>query len=442
MHSEYILAALAASSQRHSMRPRYLPRTLEPFIESASRQFPVLLVTGPRQVGKTTLLKAVAARAGPKAPRRYVTLDDPLLLALAREEPALFLQRFAPPVLIDEIQHAPQLLPVIKQHVDANPGNGQVWLTGSQPLALMQGVSESLAGRVAVVQLQGLSLGEAMGLPPAPAPFVPTPGARPPHTSRVGRQAGAPPARQSTLSWLYTHIWQGSFPAFAQRPTPAHDLYHASYVQTYVQRDVRQLAQVGDLTAFTRFLRSAAARTAQLLNVADMARDVGVSPHTAQHWLSVLQASGLVHLLEPFHTNLSKRLVKAPKLYFLDTGLAAWLTGWSSPATLESGAMSGAFFETWVVSEVLKSWWHRGRPAPVHFYRDRDMREIDLLIVQDGHAHPIEIKKTAQPGREAVRHFEALDRLGLKPGHGAVICLCPEAMPLAPHVDALPAWTI
>lgn len=421
------------------MRPRYLPRTLEPFIESASRQFPVLLVTGPRQVGKTTLLKAVAAHENPRAPRRYVTLDDPLLLALAREEPALFLQRFAPPVLIDEIQYAPQLLSVIKQHVDANPGHGQVWLTGSQPLALMQGVSESLAGRIAVVQLQGLSLAESLGLPPARAPFVPTPGTHPARTAPIGP---TPPARQSPLSWLYTRIWQGSFPAFAQRPAPEHDLYYASYVQTYVQRDVRQLAQVGDLTAFTRFLRSAAARTAQLLNVADMARDVGVSPHTVQHWLSVLQASGLVHLLEPFHTNLSKRLVKAPKLYFLDTGLAAWLTGWSSPSTLERGAMSGAFFESWVVSEVLKSWWHRGRPAPLHFYRDRDMREIDLLIVQDGQAHPIEIKKTAQPTREAVRHFAALDKLGLQAGHGAVICLCPEAVPLTPHVDALPAWAI
>ncbi len=418
------------------MQPRYLPRTLEPFIESASRQFPVLLVTGPRQVGKTTLLKAVAARSGPKAPRRYVTLDDPLLLTLAREEPALFLQRFAPPVLIDEIQYAPQLLPLIKQHVDAHPGKGQFWLTGSQPLALMHGVSESLAGRIAVVQLQGLSLAESLGLQPARAPFVPTPGAHP------GHAAPAPPPRQSALSWLYTRIWQGSFPAFAQRPAPDHDLYYASYVQTYVQRDVRQLAQVGDLTAFTRFLRSAAARTAQLLNVADMARDVGVSPHTAQHWLSVLQASGLVYLLEPFHTNLSKRLVKAPKLHFLDTGLAAWLTGWSSPATLESGAMSGALFESWVVSELLKSWWHRGCPAPFHFYRDRDMREIDLLIVQDGHAHPVEIKKTAQPTREAVRHFSALGNLGLKPGHGAVICLCREALPLTPTVDAVPAWAI
>ncbi len=417
------------------MSPVYLTRSLAGFITRASRQFPVLMLTGPRQVGKTTLLKFLCEAEGDSPARRYVTLDNPLLLALAREEPALFLQRFSPPVLIDEIQYAPGLLPLIKETVDADGRKGLYWLTGSQPFHLMQNIGESLAGRVAVMQLQGLSMGESLGQGAALAPFLP------------GNPAGiavvpdvAPHA--APLNLVFAHIWRGSFPALYGTDAPDRDLFYASYLQTYLQRDVRDLAQVGDLTAFTRFLRSTAARTAQLLNIADMARDVGVAPNTAKHWLSILQASGLVWLLEPYHTNLSKRLVKTPKLYFLDTGLAAYLTEWSSPATLEAGAMSGAIFETWVVGEMLKSWWHHGKQAPFYYYRNKDQKEIDVLIVRDGRVHPVEIKKTAQPGREAVRHFVVLENLGLEPGAGAVICLVPERLPITAQVEAIPAWQV
>jgi predicted AAA+ superfamily ATPase len=436
------------------MTNTYLPRSLARFVTSASRQFPVLMLTGPRQVGKTTLLKALCEPTGAGGtdgtdgtdgtnngrmpPRAYVTLDNPLLLALAREEPALFLQRFPPPVLIDEIQYAPGLLPLIKERVDADGGRGLYWLTGSQPFHLMQNVSESLAGRVAVMHLQGLSLGESQGRGAATVPFLP--GAAP--AGMVAPPVSEGTARRDALAWVFGHIWRGSFPALHGGEAPDRDLFYASYLQTYLQRDVRDLAQVGDLTAFTRFLRSAAARTAQLLNLADMARDVGVAPNTAKHWLSVLQASGLVWLMEPYHTNLSKRLVKTPKLYFLDTGLAAYLTEWSSPATLEAGALSGAIFETWVVGEMLKSWWHNGKEAPFYYYRDKDKKEIDVLIVRDGRVHPVEIKKTAQPGRDAVRHFPVLAHLGLEVGPGAVICLVPERLPLTPQVEAIPAWQV
>ena len=223
--------------------------------------------------------------------------------------------------------------------------------------------------------------------------------------ARAGRQDHAAQGTE--------RIWCGAFPALhVQGEARAdRDLYYASYLQTYLQRDVRDLAQVGDLMVFTRFLRSAAARTGQLLNLADMARDVGVAPNTAKHWLSILVASGLVWLLEPYHTNLSKRLVKTPKLYILDTGLVAYLTEWSSPATLEAGALSGAIFETWVVAEMLRSYWHNGKQAPLYFYRDKDQKEIDVLIVRDGRVHPIEIKKTLQPGRDSVRHFPVLENL-------------------------------
>jgi len=412
----------------------YLPRTLENFILRASRQFPVLMLTGPRQVGKTTLLKAVSERESPRR-RRYVSLDNPMLRALARDEPALFLQRFPPPLLIDEIQYAPNLLPYLKETVDRLGGKGLYWLTGSQPFHLMHNVSESLAGRVAVMQLQGLSLSETLGEGLGVQPFQPNyPAAVRPSLD------GA----TTTLAALYERIWRGSFPALyvpSEEPVD-HDLFYGSYLQTYLQRDVRDLAQVGDLMAFTRFLRSAAARTGQLLNLSEMARDAAVAPNTAKHWLSILVVSGLVWLIEPYHTNLSKRLVKTPKLYFLDTGLAAYLTGWTSPATLEAGALSGAIFETWVVAEVLRSYWHNGKQALLYFYRDKDQREIDLLIVQDGRIYPIEIKKTYQPGRDTVRHFQVLEQLQLEVGPGAVVCLVPERVPITAHVEAIPAWQV
>lgn len=416
------------------MAAAYLPRSLADPIATASRQFPVLMLTGPRQVGKTTLLKSLCeteARVTTHPARRYVTLDNPMLLTLAREEPALFLQRFPPPVLIDEIQYAPGLLPLIKESVDAGGGKGQYWLTGSQPFHLMRNVGESLAGRVAVMHLQGLSLGESLGHGARQQPFLP---------GNIPALLLSPPT--VPLAWVFQHIWRGSFPALHVEDAPDRDLFYASYLQTYLQRDVRDLAQVGDLMAFTRFLRSAAARTGQLLNLADMARDIGVAPNTAKHWLSILQASGLVWLLEPYHTNLSKRLVKTPKLYFLDTGLAAYLTEWSSPDTLEAGAMSGAIFETWVLGEMLKSWWHHGKEAPFYYYRDKDRKEIDLLIVRDGRVHPVEVKKTAQPKREAVRHFSVLEKLGLELGVGAVICLTAERLPITAQVEAIPAWQV
>jgi predicted AAA+ superfamily ATPase len=336
-------------------------------------------------------------------------------------------------LLIDEIQYAPGLFPLLKETVDTQSGKGLYWLTGSQPFHLMQNVTESLAGRVAVMHLQGLSVGEIFGKGRSVEPFLP---GRPP------KEIVTPTA--PALPWMYERIWRGAFPALHVPGTapPNRDLFYGSYLQTYLQRDVRDLAQVGDLTVFTRFLRSAAARTAQLLNLADMARDVGVAPNTAKHWLSILVTSGLIWLLEPYHNNLSKRLVKTPKLYFLDTGLAAYLTEWSTPATLEAGAMSGAMLETWVVAEMLKSYWHNGKQAPFYYYRDKDQKEIDVLIVRDGAIHPIEIKKTAQPGRDAVRHFSVLENLGLKVGHGAVVCLATDNLPLTPQVDAVPAWQI
>jgi uncharacterized protein len=402
-----------------------LTRTLARTVATASRLFPVVLLTGPRQVGKTTLLQSCA-----DVSRRFVTLDDLALRALARSDPALFIQRFAPPVTIDEIQYAPELLSAIKLAVDQDRQPGAFWLTGSQKFHLMQCVSESLAGRVAVLDLLGFSRAELLQRPDDIAAFLPTP-----DWIAAARARAEPPL---TLTALYQAIWVGGFPQFALSDGTSRDLFYRSYVQTYIERDVRDLAKVGDNLAFSRFLRAAAARTGQLVNYADLARDVDIDLKTAKAWLAILEASGLVMLLQPYSSNVTNRLVKTPKLYFLDTGLCAYLTQWNSPEALEAGAMAGAIFETYVIGEILKSYWHRGLSPAVYFYRDRDGREIDLLIDQDGQLFPVEIKKTAQPTRSAVRAFDALAGLPSKTGPGALFCLAPTDMPLRAGVSAIP----
>ena len=406
----------------------YLPRTLELFVKTAEKQFPVLLVTGARQVGKTTFLQHVS-----KESRTYVTLDDPLVLSLAREDPALFMQRFPPPVLIDEIQYAPKLLPHIKMYVDKEGKPGRFWLTGSQQFQLMKGISESLAGRVGVVNLLGLSRRELIGQCQGSMPFLPVADDIRNRISTGGKL---------TLKELYRLIWRGTFPAIALHREVDRDLFYSSYVQTYLQRDIRDLSKVGNEMAFLRFVRAAAARSGQMLNMAELARDADVAFNTAKSWLSILQASGMVYLLEPYHSNVTKRLVKTPKLYFLDTGLCAYLTEWSSPETLEAGAMSGPILETWIMAELLKGYWHNGRRAPFYYYRDKDNKEIDLLIVQDGTAYPLEFKKSLSPSKDDIRHFQVLNKLKIPVGPGGLICMTELSLPLTPAVQTIPVAAI
>lgn len=390
----------------------------------ASAQFPVLLLTGPRQVGKTTLLQHLCPKN-----RRYVTLDDPNLRTLAREDPALFIERFESPVLIDEIQYAPQLLPRIKMAVDAARKPGLFWLTGSQQFQMMKGISETLAGRVGILNLLGFSGRERFRLDLDVPPFTPTP------TCITQREATG---KRLTLRQLYQAIWLGSFPALVAGPARNRDLFFSSYVQTYLQRDVRDLAQVGNEASFLRFVKACAARTGQLLNYSDLARDADVSVNTAKSWLSILQASFQVVLLQPFHANVTKRLAKRPKLYFLDTGLCAYLTEWSSPETLEAGAMAGSILETCVFAELLKSWWHRGKEPRIYYYRDKQGKEIDFLLVQDRKVYPIEVKKSASPAADALHVLEAARPAGMAIGDGVVICLCRDVLPLTKSARAVP----
>ena len=393
-------------------------------IAKLSNMFGAVLVTGARQVGKTTLLKEVAGTAN------YVTLDDKIQLASAFEQSYTFFMDNPPPVFVDEVQYAPNLFPQIKIILDRDKKKGQFFLSGSQQFTMMKNVSESLAGRLGILNLLGLSLRERYGVA-FREPFLPTDEY---FANRAKEQVDIP----------YTDVWEmvhrGGFPELCANPDFDWRVFYAAYVSTYIERDVRDLAHVGDEVKFLQFMTVVASLTGQLLNVASLARDVGVSQPTAQRWLSILVTSNLVYLLQPYHNNITKRTVKTPKLYFLDTGLAAYLTRWNTVDVLKNGAMSGAFFETFVISEIIKSYANKGiLDIPLYFYRDRDGNEIDLLIEEGGTLYPIEVKKHADPQKSDVEKFSILDKIPMvKRGQGGVVCLYDNLVTVAGNDKSIP----
>lgn len=416
----------------------YIKRAMEDTVLKLSAMFPILLVTGPRQVGKTTLLQALS---GPE--RKYVTLDDPDVRYLARHDPALFLQRYVPPVLIDEIQYAPELLPYLKMWVDSTKQKGDIWLTGSQAFHLMRDASESLAGRVGIVNLLGLSDAEIYGYESVPYTTDP---------ERLLKRLGKVQAR--SLSSIYQRVFRGSMPELYADSNMDWETYYRSYVNTYLQRDIRGLAQVADEMDFYHFMTVAAAHTAKPVVYEELASAAGISSPTVKKWLSLLVSSHIVALVQPYSNNALKRVVKMPLLHFLDTGLAAYLLKWGNPEALERGAMSGAFFESYVFSEIYKSYLNAGREPPVFYYRDKDQKEIDLLLYQNGALSPIEVKKSASPGRTAVKNFNVLDpiqeprafgelaELKVSVEAGSVVCMAKELFPLDPKNWCVPVWLI
>lgn len=424
--------------------PDYIPRALEPVVRRYSQYFKVILVTGPRQVGKTTMLKhLIEEDAALGKTRAYVSLDNTAILETAKADPALFLQRWHPPVLIDEIQKAPELLPYIKELVDSSDENGTVWLTGSQPLHLMKAVSESLAGRVGIIEMLGLSNSEIAGIPSEP--FDPSPEY---FMNRV-RTSYPFDVREA-----YGRICAGSLPAIRALPDDVRATAYESYLDTYVMRDIRDLAQVGDELKFRHFMRACAALTSKPVVYANLARIADISEKTAKTWLSLLESSYLIKIVEPYSNNLIKRLSKQPIMHFLDTGLAAYLAGWSNPTALEAGAMSGQIFETYAFGEVYKSFSNAGQHAPLYFFRTNDRKEIDLLMERDNTLYPIEVKKTASPTKRDARNLNALDPtaadnvppelLAFKRsiGTGCILCMTQDTYPLSSRAWAFPIWAV
>jgi predicted AAA+ superfamily ATPase len=401
----------------------YKERTLRKSVLKASKSFKTVIVTGMRQVGKTTFLKHIG-----QSNRQYVTLDNPKDLVLAKNESELFLQTYKTPIFIDEIQYAPELFRYIKIYVDNSSKKGDVWMTGSQQYCLMKGITESLAGRIAIINLLGFSIYERENKGALQKPFIPK---------------SFPNAllNKKDLSETYKIIWKGSFPEIADAPDGNWSLFYSSYVKSYIERDVRQITKVENELSFIKFLSVAAARTGQELNISDIAKDVEVSPNTIKAWLSILESSGIIYLLKPYFKNITKRFVKKPKLYFLDTGLCAYLSSWNTWKSLETGALSGNFFETFVISEIIKSYHHNGQFPSLYYYRDSNQNEIDLLIETNGKFHPVEIKKTANPTKNDIKTFETFSHIE-NVGYGSLICFTDKARPLTKNIDAISIWDI
>ncbi len=422
----------------------YIKRTLEPLVRRYSDHFKVVVLTGPRQVGKTTMLKHLIEQdAQNGVGRTYVALDNTGIQELARRDPALFMQRYHPPVLIDEIQKAPELLPYIKELVDATDEPGTVWLTGSQPFHLMNAVSESLAGRAGIIEMLGLSGSEIAGVPNEP--YNP---ADPDYFTR--RVATASPY---LVDEAYERMVAGSLPGIRALPADLRPGGYDSYIDTYIMRDIRDLAQVGDELKFRRFMAACASLTSKPVVYAELARIADISEKTAKTWLSLLESSYLVKIVQPYSNNLLKRLSKQPIMHFLDTGLAAHLAGWGSARALESGALSGQFFETYAFGEVYKSFINAGARPALFFFRNNDRKEIDLLLEQDGTLYPIEVKKTASPSHKDERNLGALDPVaGDAPdelaafkreiGMGSILCMTQDTYPLSDRSWAYPVWAV
>lgn len=407
----------------------YIKRHIEPVVSRIAKRKPVLVLTGARQVGKSTMLREVYHDIN------YIALNSPLVRESARDNPSLFFDIYKPPIVVDEIQKAAELFDYIKDIVDENKIKGQFYLTGSQSMKLMKNVSDSLAGRAGVIKLMGLSMRELSGGSYGD-PFIPTVQ----HMESIGIGSGF------DYDSITAFIHKGSFPELYETVSNLHDWadFYSSYLQTYIEKDIKDVLKIQDESAFIKFIKTVASLTGQMLNLTTIAEICGKDVKTIRSWLSVLESSGIVYLLESYYNNFNKRLIKTPKLYFLDTGLACWLLGWNTPEQLVNGAMWGHIFESFIFAEILKSYFNDGivKP-PLYYYRDADKNEIDLLIENGDMLYPIEIKTSSDPTKSMVKAFRYLDNnKSKKVGTGALICLAKERLPLTENVWILPARMI
>lgn len=407
----------------------YITRHMEKVILDCSKAFSALLITGPRQAGKTTMLKMLAEREG--IGRGYVSLDDLNMRDMAKNDPQLFLQLHRPPVIIDEVQYAPELFTYIKIHVDKHHTPGAFWLTGSQIYRLMRGVQESLAGRVALLHLSPLSQREITGALPRVFSVD--------FEALLSESKAVAPV---SIPDMFERIWKGCMPGLISGQRSERDIFYSSYISTYIERDVRELSGTIDALKFNRFVTAVAARCSQLINYTALAEDADIDIQTAKSWLNILETLGIVFLLHPYSNNVLKRTIRTPKLYFYDTGLVCYLTRWSSAEVAEKGAMSGALLENFTISEIAKSYQNAGRSPYLYFYRDRDAKEIDVVLEENGKLYPLEIKKTAAPDRRITNTFAVVNRSPLERGTGAVLCLAQEFSAFDRDDLIIPIWMI
>jgi predicted AAA+ superfamily ATPase len=394
----------------------YIHRAIEDKFLRMSKFFKAVLVTGARQVGKTTMLKYLAKGQN----RTIVSLDNDEIKELAQADPALFFQRYKPPILIDEVQKAPRLFNQIKILCDNSELKGQFWLTGSQKFSMMKNVKESLAGRIGIMELHSLSRSELCGYKFAePLAFD--------MESLLKREQQTAP---TDINDVFAHIWRGGMPQVQDAGFDERQMYFESYISTYLMRDVMEIGHVEDTVKFRRFLAACAALTAQQLNLAHIAGIVEIAQATASNWLKLLESLNIVYLLQPYSNNLLKRLARTPKLYFWDTGLCSYLTKWPSSEVLLSGAASGAFFETFAVTELLRSYEYTSIVPDVSYFRDSNSKEIDLFVQTRQSIHPLEIKLSAMPDKREVKKFDVIDKAGLTRGNGGIICMCETVSPV------------
>ncbi len=401
----------------------YISRHIEKVIKKTFKTYPAVLITGPRQVGKSTVLKNLYSDYA------YETLDDMNMIRAITSDPTGYLRLKGTPFIIDEVQKAPDLFGSLKYVIDKDKKNGMYLLTGSQKFELMKNVSESLSGRISVIDLLGLSFREIKN-DKFDKPFLPT----------MEYLQERKPVFNHNVSEVWEVIHKGSMPALYENDERDWEKYYSDYVNTYLERDVHNLAQIGDTLTFMQFMVAIAGRTGELLNMDSLAKDIGVSAPTVKRWLSILQASNIVYLMQPFSLNTTKRVVKTPKIYFTDTGLVCYLCRWLTTETLYNGAQAGNIFETYVVSEIIKSYYNAGREPNLFFFRNGDGQEVDLIFYENGKIYPIEIKKTSSPNVKDIKCFKTLETcfptIGI--GEGGVICNSESVLPLGENNKIIP----
>lgn len=404
---------------------KYIKRELERKFMQMDAFFKVVLVTGARQVGKTTMLKHLAKDTD----RTYVSLDDLMARELAQNDPALFFQTYKPPILIDEVQHAPQLFERIKLICDNSEDTGQFWLTGSQQYSMMKHVCETLAGRIGILELYSLSQREKMSVCfDDPLDF-----------SLENLQKRQKEIAPNDITDVFEHIWRGGMPQVQNTDEEMRQEYYSSYVDTYLMRDVAEVGGITNSAKFMKLLKACAALTAEQVNYAALAAAADISEPTAKDWIRILEGLGIIYLLQPYSNNELKRLVKTPKLYFCDTGLCSYLSMWLTRDTLMNGAAGGHYFENYVVIELLKNYAYGKTKANLSYYRDSNAKEIDVFVELNGFIHPLEIKKSATPDRKEVKKYELIDKASIPRGDGGIVCMCDKPVPIDEKNSFIPS---